>query len=168
MPKDNYWGCAQTNPSQEGLALRNLRRQSFNALFPFFLGRTKWRHYTTRPLFPGYVLIELNPERNWSPINGTPGIHHLLTNTTKTDELIPARIPNSFINSLSRILVSNPDNVVIPLGTKVRILAGGAWNNKESYISESSHDRIKVLFLLLGKEVEVEFMSEQVEVLEEA
>ena len=158
MIDKSYWTCAVTHPSQEQKALQNLHRQKFEAFFPFFLNRDKYNNPTIRPLFPGYVFIKINTEEKWKPINNTHGISYLLK-LAGSD--LPAQIPDSTINSFPRMISNKPK--AIPNGAKVKILKG-AFEAKEAIVKWSNTKRIKLLFALLGREVEFEMDYSDVKV----
>ena len=73
------WFAVRTQPRAEEKAVRHLVNQGFAAYLPRY--RRRVRHarrneIVLRPLFPGYLFVELDPARcRWRSINGTVGVH---------------------------------------------------------------------------------------------
>lgn len=160
-----YWSCAQCHPHKEPVALRNLRRQRFTAFYPFFLLPTRFRRLVVRPVFPGYVFIELDDTvPNWAPINSTLGVKRLLTYSSKNEEYRkPTMVP--FIDSLRRI--RNDDSAgdhaaLLPIGTTVRICRG-PFAEKVALVTLAEGDRVKLLLEAFNREIVVDFDVDSVE-----
>jgi hypothetical protein len=79
-----FWSVAQTKPNREKMALRNLKRQGYEAFFPFFLKTNRHKHLVVEPLFRSYVFIRLDDDLTWAPINSTYGVSYLLTHADVT------------------------------------------------------------------------------------
>lgn len=161
-----YWSCAQTHPHHEALALRNLRRQAFTAFYPFFIHTNRFRRLVVKPVFPGYVFIELDDTLpNWSPINSTLGVKRLLTHSAGSEDLYrkPAKVP--FMDDLRRLRIYHedaPGEEVIPPGTTVRIRRG-PFAEKVALVAMSTQDRVRLLLEAFNREIVVDFDTESVE-----
>jgi len=154
-----FWSVAQTHPQQETTAIRNLERQKFHAWFPFFLQQNRFRRLNVKPVFPGYVFVELDDEiPNWSPIHNTYGIKRLLTHFVSADQYRrPAKI--EFIEDLRRLRIRGShaaEREVIPPGTEVRIKRG-PFAERVALVSMSTPDRVRLLLDVFSREVTVEF-----------
>ena len=71
------WLVVATKANNENKAFENLKRQKFNVFFP----RIKKESYKKdiknekiKPLFPGYIFVELQNFSGWSKINNTYGV----------------------------------------------------------------------------------------------
>ena len=54
----------------------------------------------------------------------------------------------------------------LPVGALVRVIAGNSmWAGREAFVSWSEKDRVKLLFEVLGKQLEVTFGVDDVEVI---
>lgn len=161
-----YWSCAQTHPHNEALALRNLRRQKFTAFYPFFLVTNRFRRLVVKPVFPGYVFIELEDQtHNWAPINSTLGVKRLLTHSAGGDEPYrkPAKVP--FMEDLRRLRIQSAETGeedVLPPGTTVRIRRG-PLAERVALVAMSSADRVKLLLEAFNREIVIDFDVESVE-----
>jgi transcription antitermination factor NusG len=161
----SYWACAMTQPAQEQRALRNLRRQGYEAFYPFYLSTTKKLKQTVvRPVFASYVFVRILEDYPWASINGTYGVSRLLTRPVKdSDTRLPQRVPEDFMNSLTRYLRSS-NSVLGPeftVNTRVRILCG-VLQNHEAIVKWSNAERAGLLFQILNREVEIEFSVEEI------
>jgi transcriptional antiterminator RfaH len=162
-----FWSCAQTLPRAESQAIRHLRRQGFVCFYPFFLVRNKYRHYAVKPAFPGYVFIELEPERNWSPINGTTGVRRLLTIPSDNGYNRPYEL--AFIEELRRLRIrteEEPDlpsaGDEIPVGTMVRI-KHGPFAERIALVELSTAERLRLLVELFNSRIPVDIDVASVE-----
>jgi transcriptional antiterminator RfaH len=158
-----FWAVAQVHVCRERLAIENLSRQHFDAFFPFFLERVD-NKIKQVPLFSGYIFVKIDPEQPWGSINNTLGVNRLLT-ARHGDKIIVQRIPEEFITPLLRCLVANPFvNAEIGPGTLVRVRKEGAWTNHQALVKMSKDGRLKLLFDIMGREVELEFSELDVSV----
>ena len=160
-----YWSVAQTKPHEEAIALRNLRRQRFEAFYPFVLLPNRYHRLAVRPVFPGYVFVKLDDDSTWSPINSTLGVRRLLTNAVKESEYRrPARIP--FVEDLRRLRV-RPTGVTedtLPAGTVVRIKRG-PFAQHMALVHMSVEDRVHLLLQVFAREISVEFSAADIEII---
>lgn len=155
-----YWSCVQTHPHGESLAVRNLRRQRFVAFYPFFLlPHGRFHRLMPRPVFPGYVFVQLDGDLfNWSPINYTKGVRHLLTYSVRDDDYRrPVKI--TFVDSLRHLRIRSdrhrePD--LIPVGTMVRIKRG-PFAERVGLVEMSAMDRVKLLLDVFNRRMSVDF-----------
>lgn len=165
MAEGSFWACAQTQPAQEQRALRNLRRQGFEAFYPFYLATTKLRQTIVRSIFPSYVFVRLYEDEAWSSVNNTYGVSRLLTRLSRdSDFRVPQRVPETFVSGLNRYLRSS-NSVLGPeftVNTRVRILRG-VLQNHEAIVKWSNDERAGLLFQILNREVEIEFAIEEIE-----
>jgi transcriptional antiterminator RfaH len=161
-----FWSAAMTHPHNEALAIRNLRRQQFTAFYPFFLIPTRWKRLSVRPVFPGYVFVELDDQDpNWSPINSTFGVKRLLTNPQSGDDYrVPAKI--GFIDDLRRLRLrgSADHDEALPPGTQVRILRG-PFAERVALVELSDQDRVRLLLEVFNREISISFSLDQIELI---
>jgi transcription antitermination factor NusG len=161
--EDVFWAVAQVYSNQEQRAIVNLRRQEFKCFFPFFFETTEKKQTSTVPLFHGYVFVEINPKQPWGLINNTYGVIRLLT-TKRNKEVVVDRVPSSFLQPYLRILVNNPSKeVCIPVDSIVKLRRGPLAENI-AIVKMSKEERRVLLFQILGREVELEFQDQDVEV----
>lgn len=84
------WYVAQVRPGRLREACAHLARQDFHAWVP------EWSH--GEPLFPGYVLVELDLSDRavrWQAVNGTLGVVRLLPMHLERPDPVPFNIMTS-------------------------------------------------------------------------
>lgn len=156
------WYVAETLPAREEIAIQNLRRQQFISFYPRF---RKLRRHARRqgtvlsPLFPGYVFIRFDPDRQpWHSINGTFGIRRLVSATNARPQPIPEAV-------IQHILARCQDDIARLLdspepGQSVRIIAG-PFADKLALIEKlDGKGRVRLLLDLLGGPCSVDMSLE--------
>ena len=78
---NEYWLVANTKPYKENLAYVKLVKQGFKVFFPkiykFNFSINK-ENKMLKPLFPGYIFVNIKSENNWTKIDNTFGIKRVL------------------------------------------------------------------------------------------
>ncbi|BBU60275.1 transcription antitermination protein RfaH [Methylosinus sp. C49] len=163
MRRARGWAVVNTHPHRERLALENLMRQQFHAYCPFMLERVRHARRTrevSRPLFPGYVFVELAADTRWGPICSTFGVRTLVRSGEQ-----PSFLPGDFIEDLK---IREIDGVIVApsrsfeIGQTVRIAGGAFQDFVATIIDLDERDRVTVLMELLSRPVKVKLTSEQV------
>ena len=112
MNKDE-WYLVYTKPRAENTGMNNIRNQGYEAFFPqiiFEKPGSKKEKLKIEPMFPRYLFIKLNKEKdNWITIKSTVGISHLVL---FGNEL--AKVPNQAIETLKKITDKNGILSLIP------------------------------------------------------
>jgi transcriptional antiterminator RfaH len=153
------WCVVNTLPSQEVRAETNLRRQGYRAWLPFTL---KTRRHARRvdtvraPLFPGYLFVELDLERDgWASINSTYGVRRLLAQDSR-----PEVLPAPFVAGLQASVgeggacqLDQPDDV--EPGRQVKILSGPFAHQIAMVEQLVPRQRVLLLIDLLGGKVKM-------------
>lgn len=154
------WYVAFTQPRAESQAVRHLANQGFEPFLP--LCRTLRRHarqvtVVARPLFPRYVFVALDPERDrFRAVGGTRGVSHLVMAGDR-----PAPVPVGVVEALRA--QADPFGVV-PLtslalfepGAAVRIIEGALTGQVGRYEAMTPDRRVVLLLDLLGRQVTVD------------
>jgi transcription elongation factor/antiterminator RfaH len=149
------WYVVNTLPHQELRAETNLRRQGYRAWLPS-IERSR-RHArridtVTAPLFPGYLFVELDLDReSWGSINGTFGVRRLIAQRER-----PAPVPPGFVAALRETL-DKKGLVTVPQalrpGQNVRLIAGPFVDCIGKLLYLATRDRVALLLSILGQEV---------------
>ncbi len=152
-----YWCVANTQPNAEDKALMHLVRQGFRVLLPKHLKRRSHARkvdWVPRPLFPGYIFIEIDPEQSpWRAIRSTVGIFDVVRFGEK-----PASIPDGVIDEIharqdERGLVKTHAGSSFKPGDAVRVLRGALGEFEALFESADDRDRVTVLLSILGRQV---------------
>jgi len=147
------WYAVQTQPNRENLAVSHLERQDFDVWLPRIeqiIRRARQTKRVLRPLFPGYLFINLDIEKaRWRAINGTIGVSRIV-NFGPT----PSVIDTAFIAALKA--AENMEGCVgladdnINLGQDVEILYGPMAGQIGKLLRLNSDNRVTVLLQMLG------------------
>jgi transcriptional antiterminator RfaH len=154
------WHVAFTQPRAEAQAAWHLANQGFEPFLP--LCRTLRRHArqvtaVARPLFPRYLFVAFDPERErFRAVGGTRGISHLVMAGDR-----PAPVPAGVVEALQA--QADPFGIV-PLaslalferGAAVRITDGALAGQIGRYETLTPDRRVVLLLDLLGRQVTVE------------
>lgn len=159
------WYVAETLPRAETQAEQHLFRQGFSTLCPRF---RKLRRHARRteqvltPLFPGYVFVRFNPQRDaWRAINGTIGIRRLVGAGTRSLQPVPADVMEALLDRCDQGVVSCtlPD---IKPGREVRIISGPFADLLATITSLDDRGRARVLLDMLGNRTAVRIPLAQI------
>jgi transcription antitermination factor NusG len=163
MSGELYWGVIQTYVGQETRAIRHLDQQEYASLCPRIIVDPA---VGPRPMFPGYVFVEIDLGRSWTPIRNTPGVLRLLLSQRSSIAPYPERVPEIFIESLKSCLLldahTREGTEVVRAGTVVRALRG-ALTGHDAIVTWSRERRLGLLFQIFNRQVEVEFALEDVQ-----
>ena len=150
------WVVANTHPHKERFALENLARQSYSAYCPMVWRRIRHArrtHDVLRPMFPGYVFIEVTKQTQWRSVLSTLGVRHLVRNGLEL-----AYLPHGVVETLREReidgAVARPEEP-LSVGQKV-IVQGGPFDGLLATVLKlNDRDRITVLMDLLSQSVKV-------------
>lgn len=158
---DGLWYAVQTLAAQESVAIINLNRQKFRTYSPMLSRKVRHARKTSirqKPLFPGYIFVQLNLLRdNWPSVNGTYGVSRLISFDGR-----PSPVPISVMNALLAFSDTPLSADDIPCGTKVRIDSGAfdTWVGEVCQLPD--RDRAVVLLDLLSRKVPVTVFRHQI------
>ncbi|MBG0810032.1 transcriptional activator RfaH [Methylosinus sp. H3A] len=163
MHRQRGWIVVSTQPNRERLAVENLIRQRFHVYCPWVLKRIRHARRmqdVSRPLFPGYIFVEIASDTRWAPISSTFGVRALVRSGDQ-----PSFLPGDFIDDLR---IREIDGVIakparpFEIGQQVRI-AGGAFHDfVATVIDMDERDRIIVLMELLSRPIKVKLSLAQI------
>mgnify|MGYP001378962374 CR=1 FL=1 len=81
--EESFWFLVQFKPNSHRIAEKNLTKQGFKTFLPMQeLTKRRASRFVNvlRPLFPGYMFVEVNPKAApWQKINGTIGISRIVS-----------------------------------------------------------------------------------------
>lgn len=149
-----YWVCATTKYQQENLAAKNCEAQGLRVLNTRYVPDD--RKWTLKPLFPGYLFVEIPRERDCGFLLNTRGITGVLGTNDKWDV-----VPDGAIEDLMRLqdeegIIVLPHRRTLVAGEIVEINTGSFKNIRGVYIEDTPNERIKMLFEFMGQKVDYE------------
>ena len=159
------WIVVQTKCNNEYKARANLVRQGYEVFYPkIFKSVHSFNRVKTlvKPLFPGYIFVNLKKDQNWIKINSTFGVKTIL----KFGESI-YELPIEILNNIK--FKCNDDEIcnMLPLkkGDKVKILSKklSGWN--AIFSEHIDEKRSFVLIDLLMTSIKTKVLNEDIEVL---
>ena len=153
------WFVVRTQSRAEEKAMQHLTNQGFTTYLPRY--RRRVRHarrneIVLRPLFPGYLFVNLDPERcRWRSINGTVGVREILTNGDT-----PLAVPDRIIDEIrAREDETGAVKLVAPTfarGQVVRLLEGPMADVNGLFEEMRDENRVVLLVSLLGRKVRMQ------------
>lgn len=154
LPTRRWYVCL-TKPRQEGLAVRKLEEQAYEAFLPML---TRWERKKEgwakkqQVMFPRYCFVRCGrPEQSIGPIRSTPGVTGLVAFGS-----IPATLDEATLEAI-RSLVEHQargrEEEVFPFqaGDSVAI-SDGPLKGLSGIVSAVAAERVTVLLSLLGRE----------------
>jgi len=153
------WYVAETKPGKLPLAQQHLKQQHYDTFVPqthetTIHPTTHQKQHVLKPLFPGYIFIELNLKvQNWTPINNTRGIRHLLTGASKPTVTIDDQddfghpIPIPIHDRIITALLARPILYLDPgphPGDRVKILSS-VFQNETALIDSIQKNRVHLI-----------------------
>mgnify|MGYP001815286577 CR=1 FL=1 len=152
------WAVVNTHAHKERLAIDNLARQGFKTYCPMFAKRVRHarKFYDVhRPLFPGYVFVELDLSKDrWRPILSTFGVRQLVRRG-ETPSLLDAALIDAFKARELGGVITRPNNDLAP-GQDVR-LSSGYFEGLTARILQLEHnERVTVLLNLLNGQIKAQ------------
>lgn len=160
------WIAVNTHANAEELAQVNIERQGYDCYCPRILTtrrHARKTHKVLRPLFPGYLFVRIDPERDrWQSINSSRGTRTVVSFSDR-----PSPVPEEFVRGLKAL--EDKDGLNLPParerfkeGQKVRCRGGALNDLVGKIISVDEKDRIWALMELLGGKVRVRLTSQEV------
>lgn len=156
------WYLAQCKPNAEQIAVRNLENQSFGTFLPLLeitKRKAKIFQRQVRPLFPGYLFVQISPDQGpWRQVNSTRGVARLLRLGAE-----PSVVPNEIVEALmarcdkQSILrqTSETQSSQLHAGNRAQVTHGPF----SGFIATISHiepnNRINILIEIMGQTTKV-------------
>jgi transcriptional antiterminator RfaH len=150
-----YWAVIQSHPQAESWARQNLIRVGYAVYLPLVLVQRRDRHTPSiihrveRPLFTGYLFVDLDVADPWTPIRYASGVRQLLMSSGK-----PAKVPEAILKAvqageaLRRLPL--PDKVVYRPGAPATCLYG-PLKGQEVVIISAATNTVKVAVAMFGE-----------------
>jgi transcriptional antiterminator RfaH len=154
MPEiSKIWTILQFKPNAHKIAEHNLNKQNLKTFLPFEeITKYKNKKFVTnqRPLFPGYMFVEIEKNRSlWHKINSTHGVSKLLTFNNQLSV-----VPDALISSIMERC--NKEGALLSpkkfsKGDSVRIVSGPFGNFLATVDNIDENQRIWVLLDIMGQ-----------------
>ena len=162
MMRNLRWYLAQCKPNAAQIAVRNLENQSFGTFLPLQeITKRKGKIFQRqiRPLFPGYLFVQVDPNRGpWRQVNSTRGVASLVRLGAE-----PSVVPNEIVDALmarcdkQSILrqTSETQSSELQAGNQAKVTQG-PFSGFIATISETEpNNRINILIEIMGQTTKV-------------
>ena len=155
--QDKRWYLAQCKPNATHIAVRNLDNQGFASFLPLQEGterKGKGFQHQSRPLFPGYLFVQLDADEGpWRKINSTRGIVQLVRLGTA-----PSVVPDAIIGAL--MARCNETGIIqdagaLAAGDRAQVMRGPFSGFVATIADVEANDRIYILLDIMGQSTTV-------------
>ena len=147
------WFLVHCKPNAAHLARQNLRNQDFGVFLPLQkITRRKAKQFQTslRPLFPGYLFVQIDPlAGQWRKINSTRGVARLVQLGTD-----PCPVPDRVIEALLERCDADhvlQDPGALEVGNQARISEGPLSGFVAEIIEIEPDSRVHLLLDIMGQ-----------------
>jgi transcriptional antiterminator RfaH len=155
--QNKRWYLAQCKPNATHIAIRNLDNQGFASFLPLQEGtkrKGKGFQHQTRPLFPGYLFVQLDAsEGPWHKINSTRGIVRLVRLGAE-----PSVVPEAIIAGLMarcNEMGIIQDAGALAVGDRAQVTRGPFYGFVATIANVEANARIFILLNIMGQSTTV-------------
>ncbi len=161
------WYVLQTKVRSEAVAAHNLGNQNFMTFLPMLRAqrhiRGRWQSMY-EPLFPGYLFIELDLEKqNTAPIRSTRGVVRLVR-LGATLQPFPESLLHALMDAQSAGGDAIDPSKMFASGDEVAFISGPMAGIKAIFKARNSQERVILLLNVLGTETQVNVSPHQIKV----
>jgi transcriptional antiterminator RfaH len=153
---ESNWYLVYCKPREDERALENLERQGFQCYRPVLAieqRRVNRKRILDRPLFPGYIFIQLDHVRdNWALIRSTRGVIHLVRFGD-----YPVRVADAVIDRIRIRLSSVEAEPYLKPGEHVRITEGAFSQLEAIFVANDGDQRVILLLNVLQTDQALSF-----------
>ena len=159
---DLHWYLIQCKPNAAQVAVRNLENQGFGTFLPLQeITKQKGKIFQReiRPLFPGYLLVQLAPNQGpWRQVNSTRGVARLIRLGAK-----PSVVQNKIVEALmarfdhQSILrqTSETQSSQLHAGNQAQVTQGPFSGFIATITDIEPNNRINILIEIMGQTTKV-------------
>lgn len=145
------WYLVYTKPQQEKKACQHLQNQAYSVYLPLIQVekmRQGARVMVEEPLFPRYVLVQLDEEgsQSWAPIRSTVGVSRLV----KFGQFIPS-LTQEVVDWMVEQTASTKTSAYLAAGDVVQITEGPFRGLKAIFQTYDGEARAVLLLTLLSR-----------------
>lgn len=150
-----FWYCLQIHHKQDSIVQENIKRLGIEFFNP---------QSDEKSLFPGYMFVRFNKrmDHHWRTLWYIPGAKRILSSSPEC----PTQVPTQLIKHLQD-LFPNPEDITciddydLAPGELTRII-NGPFRNLIGITQHTTHDRVRILLSMFGREHEFELHKKDV------
>jgi transcriptional antiterminator RfaH len=153
------WYLVQCKPNAAQIAVRNLENQSFGTFLPLQeITKRKGRIFERqiRPLFPGYLFVQIAPNRGpWRQLNSTRGVARLVRLGAE-----PSVVPNEIVEALmercdNQSILRQTSETQLHAGNQAQVTQGPFSGFIATISDIEPNNRIHILIEIMGQTTKV-------------
>ena len=160
------WYLVQFKPNAAQIAVRNLENQSFNTFLPqqeITKRKGKIFQRQTRPLFPGYLFVQIDPDHSpWRRVNSTRGVVRLVRLGAELsvvpNEIVEALMARCDKQSILR-QTSETQSSQLHAGNQIQVMQGPFSGFIATISDIEPNNRINILIEIMGQTTKVAINS---------
>ena len=161
----NGWFVVRTKSNAEERAVWHLKNQGFEVYLPRYRKQVRHARKTQtvlRALFPGYVFVYMNPERQrWRSVNGTVGVVSLVQFGDKPHPVSGVIVADIRAREEDGAVSLAPQG--LQKGDHVRVREGAFEDHMALLAEVCDQKRVILLLELMGRKVRVSAQTEHLE-----
>lgn len=146
------WAVAQVKSQCEQQAAMNLTESGFQCFYPQLKVQAK-RLVLIKPMFPGYIFVEVNPDQTprWRSIGSHRGVYRLLMSSADR----PSLLPNGWVEGMIQrgAITEMFDDVVSYTKDQLVEFQAGPLAGQAGRVQWTNNQRVALLTSLLGREI---------------
>jgi transcriptional antiterminator RfaH len=156
------WYLVQFKPNAAQIAVRNLENQGFSTFLPLQeMTKRKGKIFQRkiRPLFPGYLFVQIDPDLGpWRQVNSTRGVARLIRLGAE-----PSVVPNEIVEALmarcdkQSILrqTSETQSRQLLVGNQAQVIHGPFSGFIATINDVEPNNRINILIEIMGQTTKI-------------
>ena len=153
------WFLVQCKPNAAQIAVRNLENQSFGTFLPLQeITKRKGKIFQRqiRPLFPGYLFVQIAPNLGpWRQVNSTRGVNRLVRLGAQ-----PSVVPNEIVEALmarcdTQSILRQTSETQLHAGNQAQVTRGPFSGFIATISDIEPNNRINILIEIMGQTTKV-------------
>jgi len=153
------WYLVQCKPNAAQIAVHNLENQSFGTFLPLQeITKRKGKIFQQqiRPLFPGYLFVQIDPRKGpWRQLNSTRGVARLVRLGAE-----PSVVPNEIVEALmarcdAQSILRQTSETQLHAGNQAQVTRGPFSGFIATISDIEPNNRINILIEIMGQETKV-------------
>ena len=159
---DLRWYLVQCKPNAAQIAVHNLENQNFGTFLPLQeITKRKGKIFQlqTRPLFPGYLFVKLQPDKGpWRQVNSTLGVTRLVRLGAEPSE-VPIELVETLMARCDKQSIlrqtSETQSGQLHAGNQVQVTQGPFSGLITTITDIKPNNRINILIEIMGQTTKV-------------
>lgn len=153
------WYLVQCKPNAAQIAVQNLENQNYRVFLPLqeiTKRKSKIFQRQIRPLFPGYLFVQIDPGQGpWRQVNSTRGVSRLVRLGAE-----PSLVPNEIVEALmarcdQQSILRQTSDTQLHAGNQAQVTQGPFSGFIATISNIEPNNRINILIEIMGQTTKV-------------